>query len=151
MKVLIINGPNLNLLGIRETHIYGNMRLENLNEKLKDYSHKLGIEIDFFQSNSEGSIIDKIQEVGINKQYEVIIINPAALSHTSLALRDCIAAFNSQITFIEIHISNIYSREEFRAKSLISSVCKGVITGFGICSYFLALDAIKYLHTGNYF
>jgi 3-dehydroquinate dehydratase-2 len=135
-KIAIINGPNLNLLGKRETDIYGDMSFEEFFEELKElYSGDVALQ--YFQSNIEGELIDKIQEIGF--KYDGIILNAGGYTHTSVALRDAIAAIKTPV--IEVHISNIYSREEFRHQSLISGVCKGIIAGFGLESYVLALDS----------
>ena len=137
-KIMIINGPNLNLLGTREVEIYGNISFESYLEKLKKKYSK--VDIDFFQSNIEGELIDKIQEVGFS--YDGIVLNAAAYTHTSVGISDSIAAISSPV--IEVHISNIHAREEFRSKSLISKNVKGVICGFGLKSYDLAIDSIIY-------
>jgi len=134
MKLIIINGPNLNLLGIREKEIYGETSFEEylstLKSKFKD------IELEFFQSNHEGELIEKIQEVGFS--YEGIIINAGGFTHTSVALRDAIASVSSPA--IEVHISNILNREDFRKKSFLSDVCKGIISGLGLKGYEFAID-----------
>ncbi|KAA6343458.1 3-dehydroquinate dehydratase [termite gut metagenome] len=135
MKIQIINGPNLNLLGKREPSIYGNCSFEDyLNKLRKKYT---GIEIAYFQSNSEGELIDKIQIAGF--QVDAIILNAGAYTHTSIALHDAIRSVLAPV--IEVHISNVHSREEFRHKSMIASVCQGVICGFGMESYRLAVEA----------
>lgn len=136
-KILVINGPNLNLLGERETKIYGTKTLEQINEDMKKLAEKNGVEISFFQSNHEGEIVDTIGKS--KSKVDVIIINPAAFTHTSVAIRDAISA--TSIPAIEIHLSNIYSREEFRHTSLIAPVCAGQISGFGSQSYILGLEA----------
>lgn len=137
MRIQIINGPNLNLLGIREPNIYGSSPFE---EYLKDlralYS---GIEISYFQSNIEGEIIDKIQETGFS--FDGILLNAGGYTHTSVAIHDAIKSVT--VPVIEIHISNVYSREEFRQLSLIAKACKGVISGFGTDSYRLGIEALK--------
>ena len=139
MKVMVIQGPNLNMLGIREQQIYGPMKLEEIHAQMKAFADANGMDIEFFQSNFEGEIVDKIQEcLG---DADGIIINAAALTHTSIAIRDAIAAV--QLPTIEVHLSNIYRREEFRQKSMIAPVCAGVITGFGPFSYHLAMVAMK--------
>ena len=138
MKIKVINGPNLNMLGIRKIEIYGKQSLECINEKIRVTASKLDLEIDFFQSNHEGEIIDTIQEC--YGTVDGIIINPGALSHYSIAIRDAIEAVS--IPTIEVHISNIYAREEFRRKSVISPVCLGTISGFGAFGYELALRGI---------
>jgi 3-dehydroquinate dehydratase-2 len=134
-KIIIINGPNLNLLGQRETDIYGNKSFENYLSDLK--SKSTDVEIEYFQSNIEGEIIDKLQEVGLS--FDGIILNAAAYTHTSVGIADSIAAISTPV--IEVHISNIYAREKFRHNSLISRNAKGVICGFGLQSYELALKA----------
>ncbi len=136
-KVLVIHGPNLNMLGKRETGIYGKMTIKDINEALKILAKELGVEVTVFQSNSEGTIIDRIHEA--SGAYEAIVINPAGYTHTSVALRDAIAAVD--IPTVEVHISNIYKREEFRHHSFISPVAAGQIAGFGLNSYLLGLRA----------
>ena len=145
MKILVINGPNLNLLGDREKENYGETTLETINEELKDLARELAVEVDFFQSNTEGEIVDKIQAAkGV---FDGIIINPAAYTHTSIALRDAILAV--KIPAVEVHLSNIHSREEFRKTSFTAPVCIGQIAGFKKDSYLLALRAITgYLKRG---
>lgn len=137
MKILIINGPNLNLLGIREPGIYGNASMENylpvLRERYPD------IEIEYYQSNVEGFLIDKMQEVGFS--YDGIVLNAGAYTHTSVALLDCIRSLKTPV--IEVHISNVHAREDIRNHSMISSGCRGVIAGFGLDSYRLAIEALK--------
>jgi 3-dehydroquinate dehydratase-2 len=135
MKVLVIHGPNLNMLGKRETSIYGSTNLDDINRQIRELSQKLGIECGFFQSNSEGEIVDAIQRA----DYDVLIINPAAYTHTSIAIRDAVSAVGKPA--IEVHISNIYKREEFRKFSFISGVATGQITGFGTEGYLLAVRA----------
>jgi len=135
MKIAVIQGPNLNMLGVRETNIYGPMKLEDIHTQMKAVAEQNGLEIEFFQSNLEGEIVDKIQEcLG---DADGIIINPAAYSHTSIAIRDALAAV--QLPAVEVHLSNISAREEFRHKSLISPVVAGTIAGFGPFSYHLAM------------
>ena len=136
MKILIINGPNLNLLGTREPGIYGSSSFDSyLPELQKRYPE---IEISYYQSNVEGELINKMQEVGFS--YDGIILNAGAYTHTSIALHDCIRSLTTPV--IEVHISNVHQREPFRHKSMISSACKGVICGFGLDSYRLAVDAL---------
>ena len=138
MKILIINGPNLNMLGNREPHIYGSATLDDLIRFVKD-KFKDNFEIDFFQSNHEGYIIDKLHEA--NDIYDGIIINPGALTHYSYAIYDAIKSIN--INCIEVHISNIHNRqEEFRKKSVIAGACIGQISGFGFYGYILAINAL---------
>ena len=137
MKIMVIQGPNLNMLGIREQNIYGPMKLENIHSEMKKQAEQNSVDIEFFQSNLEGEIVDKIQEsLG---DADAIIINPAAYTHTSIAIRDAIAAVN--LPTIEVHISNINRREEFRQKSLIAPVCAGSIIGFGPFGYHLGMIA----------
>ena len=129
MKVMIINGPNLNLLGKREEAIYGNISFDDYLKTLKDEFPKL--QIDYYQSNVEGELINKLQEVGFS--YDYILLNAGGYTHTSVALTDCVKAIETPV--IEVHISNIYSREEFRQKSLLSPNCKAIICGLGLDSY----------------
>jgi 3-dehydroquinate dehydratase-2 len=136
-----MNGPNLNLLGEREPEVYGSMTMEDINQKLVEEGQKLGLEIRAFQSNSEGALIDALQEA--RHWASGVIFNPGAYTHNSLALRDCIAAITPPV--IEVHISNIYARDELRHKSVLSPVCKGKITGFGWRSYLLALHALSWM------
>ena len=138
-RVLIINGPNLNLLGVREPGIYGNSSMESYLETLREI-YRNSCEIEYFQSNHEGDIIDKLHQVGVNQQLDGLIINAGAYTHTSLAIADAISAI--QVPVIEAHISNVHSREEVRHHSMISGVCRGVIAGFGMNSYRLAIEAI---------
>ena len=137
MKVIIINGPNLNLLVLREKSIYGNISFEEYFEKLKiEFPH---LNLEYFQSNIEGEIIDKLQEVGFT--YNAILLNAGGYTHTSVAISDCIKAIETPV--YEIHISNIYSREEFRRKSLLSINCKAVVCGLGLNSYKTVLFNLK--------
>ena len=141
MKVSLINGPNLNMLGERDPQIYGNTTLAEIVEALSQEAEKLKITLSDFQSNSEGALVDAIQKAVVDKNY--IIINAAAYSHTSIAIRDALEC--SEKPIVEVHLSNIYKREEFRKKSLISEVSQGVISGFGAHSYLLALQAVAEL------
>ncbi len=134
-KILVINGPNLNMLGTREPGIYGKLTLKDIENALKAEAQKSGTEIEFFQSNSEGEIVDKI--CSTKNVFDAMIINPAAYTHTSVAIRDAISAV--AIDTIEVHISNVYSREEFRHTSLIAPVCVGQIAGLGAYGYIAAL------------
>ena len=136
MKIQIINGPNLNLLGQREPGIYGSESMENYLPELR--KRFPDVEIDYYQSNVEGELIDKMQAVGFDA--DGIILNAGAYTHTSVALHDCIRSLKCPV--IEVHISNVHQREEFRHHSMISSACKGVICGFGLDSYRLALEAL---------
>jgi len=137
-KILVIHGPNLNMLGTREPKIYGKVTLAQVNNELKKLARKLGAALTIKQSNHEGEIVDLICKA--KSKYDALLINPAAYTHTSVAIRDALAA--SGILAIEVHLSNIYSREEFRQKSLITPVVKGTILGFGWKSYLLGLNAI---------
>ena len=141
MKALLINGPNINLIGKREKDIYGEFDYKSIMNKCKNEAERLGIELDIIQSNSEGEIVDLIQKA--DDEYKSIIINPGGLTHYSIAVRDAIAAISLPV--IEVHISNIYSREKFRQKSVISPVVKGQIAGFGWKSYIIAINALQYL------
>ncbi len=134
MNIQIINGPNLNLLGVREKSIYGDTGFETYLNQLR--SRYANITINYYQSNVEGEIINKLHEVGFS--VDGIVINAGAYTHTSVAIADAIAAINSPV--IEVHISNVYKREEFRHKSLLAASCKGVIAGFGLDSYRLAIE-----------
>ncbi len=140
-KIIIINGPNLNLLGSREDKIYGNDTLEDIKTKCEEKCKKTNLQFDFFQSNNEGEIINKIQEV--EKNYHGLIINPAAFTHSSIAILDALRAINKPK--IEIHLSNIYAREEYRKKSITSEGVDGLICGFGGNSYILGIEAIAKL------
>jgi len=135
MKIVVIQGPNLNMLGVREQNIYGPMKLEQIHVQMKDVAQKNNVEIEFFQSNLEGEIVDKIQEC--YGDADGIIINAAAYTHTSVAIRDAISAVS--LPTIEVHISNIHRREEFRQKSMIAPVCTSSIVGFGPFGYHLSM------------
>lgn len=139
LKILVIHGPNLNLLGEREENIYGKARLADINKELKKRAKEKGHSVEIFQSNHEGEIVDKIGKA--RGKTDCIIINPAAYTHTSVAIRDALLAV--QIPAIEVHLSHIYRREEFRQKSLVAPACVGQICGFGPASYYLALDAAE--------
>lgn len=136
-KILVIHGPNLNLLGERETSIYGSLNLNEINRMIEKEGKSLGVRVDFFQSNAEGEIVNTLQ--GARKKYQAVVINPAAYTHTSVAIRDAVAAI--EIPVVEIHLSNIYQREEFRRYSLIAPVARGQVSGFGPMSYILGLKA----------
>lgn len=140
MKILVINGPNLNFLGIREKGIYGSESYESLVAGLHAKAEKEGIELECFQDNGEGAIIDRIQKAYHDK-VDGIIINPGAYAHYSIAIRDALASV--EVPKIEVHISNVYKREEFRHTSVITPVCTGEILGLGLQGYYLAMDAIK--------
>ena len=141
MKILVMNGPNLNLLGEREPSVYGDNSLSAINERLKVQAENAGAEIDFYQSNHEGALIDKLHEA--RTEFDYIILNAGAYTHYSYAIRDAIACVDKP--FIEVHMSNIHSREEFRHNSVIAAVCKGSIIGFGEHSYLLAINAMRTL------
>lgn len=136
MKIMIINGPNLNLLGRREPEIYGSSSFEAYLDELRKKMDN--VEIDYYQSNIEGELINKMQEVGFT--YDGIVLNAGAYTHTSIALQDCIRSLKAPV--VEVHISNVHKREEFRHKSMISCACLGVICGFGLDSYRLAVEGI---------
>jgi len=140
-KVLVIHGPNLNLLGMREPHIYGGDSLEAIDELIQQKADELGLEVTIVQSNQEGELVDAIQQA--YSWAQVIIINPAGYTHTSVALRDAIAAV--RLPTIEVHLSNIFSREQFRHDSVTAGVCYGQISGFGAMSYILALYAAQHI------
>jgi 3-dehydroquinate dehydratase II len=142
MKVLFLNGPNLNLLGTRESEVYGRTTLADIEKKTHERASQLKVEVEFRQSNLEGELVGWIQEA--KGKFEVIVINAAAYTHTSIALRDAISAVG--VPAIEIHLSNIHAREEFRHKSLIAPVCRGQICGFGQKSYILGLEAAVYVN-----
>ena len=136
MKIKVIHGPNLNLLGVREINLYGPMKLDDINKNLENVAKQNGFEINIFQSNHEGDIVDAIQE-SLTDGTNGILINPAALTHTSISIRDAIMAV--RLPVVEVHITNIQAREEFRRKSVISDVVAGTVTGFGPLSYHLGL------------
>ena len=136
MKIQIVNGPNLNLLGVREPGIYGSEAFESYRAKLREQSPE--VEIEYYQSNVEGELINKIQEVGFS--FDGIVLNAGAYTHTSIALHDCIRAIKCPV--VEVHISNVHQREDFRHHSFISAACKGVICGFGLNSYRLAIEGL---------
>lgn len=137
-KIYVLHGPNLNLLGQREPEIYGSMTLDDINQKIIAAGKEQGIEIKCFQSNSEGKLIDLLHQAG--ESTDGVIFNPGGYTHTSVALRDAIASIDTPV--IEVHLSNVYAREEFRHKSLLAPACLGKITGFGWSSYLLALQAL---------
>ena len=141
MKILVLNGPNLNLLGTREPDKYGTQTLTDIENFVKSEAQKLDVEISFYQSNIEGELVNKLHEAFLNKTYDGILLNAGAFTHYSYALRDAIAAID--IPVAEVHMSNVHAREEFRKTSVLSEVCKGVICGFGKHSYTAAICALK--------
>lgn len=145
MKILFLNGPNLNLLGTREPEVYGRTTLADIEAAVRRRAAELKVDVDFRQSNLEGDLVNWIQ--GAKNTFQVIVINAAAYTHTSVALRDAISAVG--VPTIEIHLSNIHAREEFRHKSLIAAVCVGQICGFGAKSYLLGLEASVYVNATN--
>jgi len=136
LKILVIHGPNLNLLGRREQQIYGGLSLAEINRKLEGQARREGVTVDFFQSNHEGEIVERLQEA--ERRYAAVVINPAAFTHTSVAIRDAVAAIRTPV--VEVHLSNIQAREPFRRESFISPVARGVIFGFGVESYLLGFQ-----------
>ncbi len=139
MKIAVIHGPNLNMLGTRETDIYGKLTLSDINERIDKKGKELGVVVECFQSNKEGEIIEKIQSLPLGN-FDGLLLNAAAYTHTSIALRD--AVLSVSLPFVEVHLSNIYKREQFRHTSYLSDIAVGVICGFGALSYELALEAI---------
>lgn len=139
MKVLVIQGPNLNILGHRDPRIYGNVTLEQIHQNMQEMAKQNEVELEFFQSNFEGEIIDKLQEC-IGGEYQGAIINPAAYAHTSVAIADAVASCG--IPCVEVHLSNIFAREDYRSKSYSGAVSAGVISGFGAFGYHLALISL---------
>ncbi len=137
-KILVLNGPNLNMLGKREPDVYGVSSLTEINNGIANHAKKLGVEVEFAQSNCEGALIDIIHSVA--EKYDGCVINAGAYTHYSIAIRDAISSVDKP--FVEVHMSNVHSREEFRHKSVISAVCVGVICGFGKQSYHLALEVL---------
>ena len=138
LKVLVLHGPNLNLLGMRETNVYGQESLDSINAGIKAEAEILGVDVFFIQSNHEGEIIDNIH--GAQNKYDAIVINPGAYTHYSIAIRDAIKSID--VPTFEVHLSNIHAREEFRSKSVTAPVCIGQISGFGANSYILGLHAV---------
>ena len=138
MKILVLNGPNLNMLGTREPDKYGNQTLSDIENMLRDEARKLSVEVEFYQSNIEGELVNKVQEA--KGKFDGIVMNPAAYTHTSVAIRDALLAV--EIPTVEIHLSNIHTREDFRKISLTAPACIGQITGFGANSYILGLLAL---------
>ena len=144
MKLLVLNGVNLNLTGLREQSVYGNQTLTEINAKIAAYCNAGGDEVDFYQTNHEGALVDKLHEVFLNKAYDGILLNAGAFTHYSYAIRDAIAAIN--IPVVEVHMSNVHAREEFRKVSVISEVCRGTVFGFGAGSYIAAVEGLRTLY-----
>jgi len=136
-KILVLHGPNLNMLGEREVDVYGNIKLEEINRQLKTFGQDHGFIIEACQSNSEGDLVTMIQKA--KGSFDALVINPAAFTHTSIAIRDALSAID--IPIVEVHLSNIYQREEFRQRSLTAPIAKGIISGFGVNSYLLGVRA----------
>lgn len=145
MRILILHGPNLNLLGTRETGTYGTTTLDEIDTRLRALADELGVELDCFQSNSEAALIDRLQAVP--GQVDAVVFNPAAFTHYSIALRDAVAA--CAVPVVEVHLTNIYAREEFRCQSVIAPVAVGQICGFGVTGYLLGLRAVVELVAGE--
>lgn len=143
MKFLVLNGVNLNLTGLREKSVYGNETPDEINAKIADYCKSGGDEVDFYQSNSEGALVDALHKAFLEKAYDGILFNAGAYTHYSYALRDAIAAID--IPVVEVHMSNVHAREEFRHVSVLSEVCKGGVFGFGAGSYIAAVEGLRSL------
>jgi 3-dehydroquinate dehydratase-2 len=141
IKISVLHGPNLNLLGVRDPDLYGKDDYNNVNKRIADYAKSIGVEVRVFQSNSEGALIDAIQEA--RTWAEAIVINAGAFTHYSYAIRDALA--DSRLPVVEVHISNVHAREDFRRESVIAPICTGQIAGFGTRSYLLAIEAVKSL------
>ncbi len=141
MKFLIINGVNLNLTGVREKGIYGAATLDDINAKIADFCKKNGDKAEFYRNNIEGELVNKLHEAFLNKAYDGIVLNAGAYTHYSYALRDAIAAID--IPVAEVHISNVFAREEFRKESVLSPVCRGTVFGFGVGSYLAAIEGLR--------
>ena len=142
MKFLVMNGVNLNLTGMREKSVYGTKTLDEMNEMIKNFAISNGDSVDFYQSNIEGELVNKLHDAYMGGSYDGILFNAGAFTHYSYALRDAIAAID--IPVVEVHMSNVHAREKFRHTSVLSEVCKGVVCGFGVGSYLAALVALKY-------
>ena len=146
MNIAIINGPNLNLLGRREPHIYGTDTLEDIEQRVREITGELGVQLEFFQSNSEGAIIDELHAARYERGVDAVVINPGAYIHYSIAIRDAIAAI--EIPVVEVHLSNTHAREPFREHSVVAAVCKGRIEGFGWRGYVAAVRVLASMHDG---
>ncbi|OBV29188.1 type II 3-dehydroquinate dehydratase [Helicobacter sp. CLO-3] len=144
MKILVIQGPNLNLLGHRDPRIYGPLTLDQIHENMNTFAKQNNIQLEFFQSNFEGEIVDKLQEC-VGGEYDGVLINPAAYAHTSIAIADAIMACG--VPVVEAHISNIFAREDYRQKSYTAAVCAGVVVGFGAYGYHMGLIALGQIIT----
>ena len=144
MKFLVINGVNLNLTGKREKSVYGTQTLEEINEKIAAFVKSNGDEVEFYQSNIEGELVNKLHEAFLNKTCQGILFNAGAFTHYSYALRDAIAAID--IPVVEVHMSNVHAREEFRHKSVLAEVCKATVSGFGAGSYIAAVEGLRCLY-----
>ncbi len=142
MKILVVNGVNLNLTGKREKSVYGSETLEELNEKIAAYAKARGVETEFYQSNIEGELVNKLHEAFLFKTCDGILLNAGAFTHYSYALRDAIAAI--ELPVVEVHISNVHAREEFRKHSVLSEVCSGTVFGLGVGSYIAAIEGLKF-------
>lgn len=141
MKILVMNGVNLNLTGKREKSVYGTATLDEINEKIAVFCKENGDNVEFYQSNVEGELVNKLHEAFLEKRFDGIVFNAGAYTHYSYALRDAIAAID--IPVVEVHMSNVHAREDFRKKSVLSEVCKGVVCGFGANSYLAAIIGLK--------
>jgi len=142
MKILVMNGVNLNLTGKREKSVYGSQTLKEINEQIATYAKARGVETAFYQSNIEGELVNKLHEAFLNKSFDGILLNAGAFTHYSYALRDAIAAID--IPVVEVHISNVHAREDFRKNSVLSEVCAGTVFGFGVGSYIAAIEGLKF-------
>lgn len=145
MRFLVVHGPNLNLLGAREPEVYGSATLAEIDDRLRGAAGEGGHEIVTFQSNHEGELIDKLQDA--REGFDGVLLNPGGFTHTSVALRDAVQALD--VPVVECHLSNIYAREEFRQRSMVSGACAGVVSGFGVASYLLGLQALIHLREGT--
>lgn len=145
MKIMVVHGPNLNLLGTREPDVYGTATLDEIDAALREAAADRSSEVETFQSNHEGELIDKLQQA--RDGFDGVLINPGGYTHTSVALRDAVQALD--VPVVEVHLSNIYAREEFRQHSMITGACTGIVSGFGVRSYLMGLDALLSIHGGR--